>query len=117
MKPYEVEILVGEVDGDASGTAIYHILFDGSVTDEHGFVAIGGHAEDLMELLKDRVRRGLGSGDGGRRRRSRCSARPRAATIEAGADRGRACSTARRSHRRKFRRLDERRGRASFLAG
>ena len=24
---------------------IYHILFDGTVTDEHGFVAIGGHAE------------------------------------------------------------------------
>src|SRR6476660_10020149 len=49
MKPYEVEILVGEVDGDSEGTVLYHILFDGSVTDEHGFVAIGGHAEDLTE--------------------------------------------------------------------
>ncbi len=54
MKPYEVEILVGEVDGEASGTAIYHVLFDGSVTDEHGFVAIGGHAEELAETLKTR---------------------------------------------------------------
>jgi len=54
MKPYEVEILVGEVDGEASGTAIYHILFDGSVTDEHGFVAIGGHAEELTETLTTR---------------------------------------------------------------
>ena len=54
MKPYEVEILVGEVDGDASGTAIYHILFDGSVTDEQGYVAIGGHAEELTETLKTR---------------------------------------------------------------
>jgi proteasome alpha subunit len=54
MKPYEVEILVGEVDGESSGTAIYHILFDGSVTDEHGFVAIGGHAEELSEALKTR---------------------------------------------------------------
>ncbi len=87
MKPYEVEILVGEVDGDASGTAIYHILFDGSVTDEHEFVAIGGHAEDLMESLKGRFSAGwdlptavktavevLGSPDGPRdrgRRRSR----------------------------------------------
>jgi proteasome alpha subunit len=44
MKPYEVEILVGEVDGEVEGTSIYHVLFDGSVTDEHGFVAIGGHA-------------------------------------------------------------------------
>jgi proteasome alpha subunit len=54
MKPYEVEILVGEVDGDENGMALYHVLFDGSVTDEHGFVAIGGHAEDLTETLKDR---------------------------------------------------------------
>ena len=54
MKPYEVEILVGEVNGDVDGTSIYHVLFDGSVTDEHGFVAIGGHAEDLTESLKDR---------------------------------------------------------------
>ena len=54
MKPYEVEILVGEVDGDASGTAIYHVMFDGSVTDEHGFVAIGGHAEELTETLHTR---------------------------------------------------------------
>jgi proteasome alpha subunit len=54
MKPYEVEILVGEVDGDPSGSAIYHVMFDGSVTDEHGFVAIGGHAEELTETLQTR---------------------------------------------------------------
>jgi proteasome alpha subunit len=58
MKPYEVEILVGEVDGEESGTAVYHILFDGSVTDEHGFVAIGGHAEDLMDSLRTRFSSG-----------------------------------------------------------
>src|ERR687885_1405616 len=34
MKPYEVEILVGQVDGEAGGAGIYHILFDGSITDE-----------------------------------------------------------------------------------
>src|SRR5436190_23522544 len=58
MKPYEVEILVGEVDGEESGTSLYHILFDGSVTDEHGFIAIGGHAEDLMEQLQQRYEGG-----------------------------------------------------------
>src|ERR687897_633492 len=58
MKPYEVEILVGEVDGEVAGTSIYHVLFDGSVTDEHGFVAIGGHAEDLTETLKQRYSTG-----------------------------------------------------------
>ena len=58
MKPYEVEILVGEVDGDESGVALYHVLFDGSVTDEHGFVAIGGHSDDLMTTLQDRYQAG-----------------------------------------------------------
>ena len=54
MKPYEIELLVGEVDGDETGSSIYHILFDGSVSDEQGFVAMGGHAEELTEALKDR---------------------------------------------------------------
>jgi proteasome alpha subunit len=58
MKPYEVEILVGEVNGEVEGTSIYHVLFDGSVTDEHGFVAIGGHADELMENLKQRYEPG-----------------------------------------------------------
>ena len=58
MKPYEVEILVGEVDGDESGTALYHVLFDGSVTDEHGFIAIGGHSEDLTTTMQGRYEQG-----------------------------------------------------------
>src|ERR671925_472459 len=58
MKPYEVEILVGEVDGEVEGTSIYHVLFDGSVTDEHGFVAIGGYPDDLTENLKQRYGEG-----------------------------------------------------------
>jgi proteasome alpha subunit len=57
MKPYEIEILVGEVDGEA-GSAIYHVLFDGSVTDEHGFVAMGGQSDDLADALKDRYEEG-----------------------------------------------------------
>jgi proteasome alpha subunit len=59
MKPYEVEILVGEVDGESdAGTALYHVLFDGSVNDEHGFIAIGGHAEDLTDTLTTRYAEG-----------------------------------------------------------
>jgi proteasome alpha subunit len=58
MKPYEVEILVGEVDGEADGAGVYHILFDGSVSDEHGFVAIGGHAEELTDTLRERFQEG-----------------------------------------------------------
>ena len=58
MKPYEIELLVGEVDGEQSGTSIYHVLFDGSVSDEQGFVAMGGHAEELTDALRDRFQTG-----------------------------------------------------------
>ena len=108
MKPYEVEILVGEVDGDAgAGTALYHVLFDGSVTDEHGFVAIGGHAEDLTETLKSALRGRLGPRDGRQDRGveiarvARRRARSTAESIEAGVlDRS-------RGQRRKFHRLED----------
>jgi proteasome alpha subunit len=52
MKPYEVEILVAEVAEDGGRNEIYHILFDGTVTDEHGAVAIGGHADELSEAVR-----------------------------------------------------------------
>jgi proteasome alpha subunit len=58
MKPYEIELLVGEVDGDETGSSIYHVLFDGSVSDERGFVAMGGHAEELTDALRDRYQPG-----------------------------------------------------------
>jgi proteasome alpha subunit len=58
MKPYEVEILVGEVADDHGHNELYHILFDGSVNDEHGCVAIGGHAEELGTALRDAYRDG-----------------------------------------------------------
>jgi proteasome alpha subunit len=52
MKPYEVEVLVGEVADDHGHNELYHILFDGSVNDEHGCVAIGGHADELGTALE-----------------------------------------------------------------
>jgi proteasome alpha subunit len=56
MKPYEVELLIGEVDGAGDGNEIYHILFDGSISDEHEFVGIGGHADPLTESLRGSYR-------------------------------------------------------------
>ncbi|MEX0989765.1 MAG: proteasome subunit alpha [Actinomycetota bacterium] len=52
MKPFEVELLIGEIDGQAGKSEIYHLLFDGSINDEHEFVAIGGSAEQLTEHLR-----------------------------------------------------------------
>jgi proteasome alpha subunit len=58
MKPYEVEIVVGEVAVDAGRNEIYHILFDGTVTDEQGFVAIGGHADELTTAVSNAYQQG-----------------------------------------------------------
>jgi proteasome alpha subunit len=55
-KPYEVEIVVAEVGKTADDDQIYRITFDGSVTDEHGFVVIGGQADQVAAALKDSYR-------------------------------------------------------------
>jgi proteasome alpha subunit len=62
-KPYEVELLIAEVaeqpDADDPGLELYHILYDGSIVDEHRFVAIGGEAEALTRALEQRWEPGL----------------------------------------------------------
>jgi proteasome alpha subunit len=63
MKPYEVELLVGQVGDKASENELFHILFDGSVADEQGFVAMGGRADDLNEHLKNGYAEGLSLAD------------------------------------------------------
>ena len=46
-KPYECEILVASVGDTTAANELFHILYDGSVTDRTGWVAMGGHADDL----------------------------------------------------------------------
>jgi proteasome alpha subunit len=58
-KPYEVEIVVAEVGKTADDDQIYRITFDGSVADEHGFVVIGGQADQVTAVLKDQYRDGM----------------------------------------------------------
>jgi proteasome alpha subunit len=55
-KPFEVEIVVAEVGENPGADQIYRITFDGSVADEHGFVAMGGQADQVAGVLKDRYR-------------------------------------------------------------
>ena len=57
-KPYEVELVVAEVGEDADSDQIYRLTFDGSVADEHGFVAMGGAADAVATALKERYRDG-----------------------------------------------------------
>jgi len=58
-KPYEVEIVVAEVGGTVDQDQIYRITFDGSVADEHGYVAMGGQADQVAAALKERYEDGM----------------------------------------------------------
>ena len=54
VKPYECEILVAAVGDKTETNELFHILYDGSVTDRAGWVAMGGQAEALGTILKDK---------------------------------------------------------------
>ncbi|WP_103939358.1 proteasome subunit alpha [Thermomonospora echinospora] len=58
-KPYEVELVVAEVGEDAESDQIYRLTFDGSVRDEHGYVAMGGQVEAVEQALKERYQEGM----------------------------------------------------------
>ena len=58
-KPYEVEIVVAELGETAAGDQMYRITFDGSVADEHGYVAMGGQADQVSTVLKERYHDGM----------------------------------------------------------
>ena len=74
-KPFEVELLIAQVgahgaadeEGADTGEAtpaggrleLFHILYDGSIVDEHRFVVIGGETEPLREELERRYREDL----------------------------------------------------------
>jgi proteasome alpha subunit len=51
LKPYECEILVASVGDRTETNELFHILFDGSVTDRTGWVAMGGQSEALGAYL------------------------------------------------------------------
>ena len=54
LKPYECEILVAAVGDSTETNELFHILYDGSVTDRQGWVAMGGQADALGTYLKDK---------------------------------------------------------------
>lgn len=58
-KPYEVEIVVAEVGATPEGDQVYRLTYDGSVADEHGFVAMGGGAEQIETGLREAWRPGM----------------------------------------------------------
>jgi proteasome alpha subunit len=50
MKPLEVEILVAEL-GSEGENQLYHIAYEGTITDEDRFAVLGGDAETITERV------------------------------------------------------------------
>ncbi len=51
MKPLEVEILVAELGGGARPTQLFHVAYEGTITDEDRFAVLGGDAESILETF------------------------------------------------------------------
>jgi len=58
-KAYEVEVCVAEVGIEGAPNALYHIVYDGTVDDRKGFLAMGGEADDLNAELQRQYRDGM----------------------------------------------------------
>jgi proteasome alpha subunit len=58
-KPLEVEIVVAEVGETPDRDQIYRITFDGTVTDEHNFLVMGGQADQVAAVVKERYSAGM----------------------------------------------------------
>lgn len=58
-KPLEVELVVAQVGATSEHDQIYRLSYDGSVADEHGYVVMGGQAEQLSAAMSERWRPGL----------------------------------------------------------
>jgi proteasome alpha subunit len=62
-KPFEVEICVAEVGVSPEDDSLYRLTFDGSVQDEPGRLAMGGQADAVAGVLRDRHRPDLSLSD------------------------------------------------------
>ena len=47
MKPLEVEVLVAELGTEPRADQLYHIAYEGTITDEDHFAVLGGEAETI----------------------------------------------------------------------
>jgi proteasome alpha subunit len=58
-KPFEVEICVAQVGRSPETDELYRLTYDGSVQDEPGRMAMGGQAESISGVLRERHRRDM----------------------------------------------------------
>jgi len=58
MKPLEVEILVAELGWEGRPDQLYHVAYEGTITDEDRFAVLGGEAETIAQRFAELWRDG-----------------------------------------------------------
>jgi proteasome alpha subunit len=53
MKPLEVEILVAELGTELRSPQLYHIAYEGTITDEDRYAVLGGETEAIAQRLDE----------------------------------------------------------------
>jgi proteasome alpha subunit len=59
FKPMEVDILVAEVGTKAGEDQMFHVNYDGTITDEKNYSVLGGDADAISQRLESTWREGL----------------------------------------------------------
>jgi proteasome alpha subunit len=57
MKPLEVEILVSELGMEPEGDQLYHIAYEGTISDADGVAVLGGETDAILERLSAEARK------------------------------------------------------------
>jgi proteasome alpha subunit len=63
FKPMEVDILVAEVGTHAGEDQMFHVNYDGTITDEEKYSVLGGDADAIGQRLESTWREGLSLSD------------------------------------------------------
>jgi proteasome alpha subunit len=66
MKPYEVEICVGEVGTAPEEDQLYRLTYDGSIVDEAQHLVMGGQTDPISTVLKNEFQEGMPLADAAR---------------------------------------------------
>ena len=58
LKPWEVEVLVAEVGATREEDQLFHVAFNGNLSDKENLAVLGGEAETITERLQTSYREG-----------------------------------------------------------
>lgn len=59
LKPYEVELCIGEVGAIPEDDRLYRLTYDGSIVDEPSYLVMGGQTEPVSTKMKETYEEGM----------------------------------------------------------